>query len=301
VKDGLDIAALLGDAVGAMAPTVFAALGGLLTELTGMLNIALEGLMLLGAFASFAVTAASHSLLAGIAGGVLASSLAAALFGLVAIKGKANEFIAGLATNLLASGLVVLLSAKLFGTKGVVSFSLPPLPRLEIPALASVPFVGAVLLGHDVLVYASVLSAAAVWLLVAKTPFGMRLRASGSGPGAMAALGLKPEGYRFAAVVASGVGCGLAGASLSLGLSAYVPNISSGRGWIALVAIYLGGRNSFGVLAACFVFAAAESYSNYAQGFLHASSEFILALPYLVALVALVAGTLWKRLRRKPA
>jgi general nucleoside transport system permease protein len=297
VKGIADISSLLGDAVAAMAPLLFAALGGLLTELTGMLNIALEGLILVGAFFGIAIAGTTHSLLAGLAGGMLASGLLAAVFGLVTLRGKANEFITGLAANLLAAGLTVVLSAQLFGTKGVVAFSIPALPRLDVPALRSIPVLGELLFRHNVLVYASWIVTLLAWVLIAKTPFGMRLKATGSNPKAIVALGLKPERYRFAAIVLSGFGCGLAGCCLSLGLSAYVPNISSGRGWIALVAIYLGGRKPLGVLAACFVFAAADSFSNYAQGFLKVPSDFILAIPYVVTLAALVAGALWKRLR----
>jgi simple sugar transport system permease protein len=125
----------------------------------------------------------------------------------------------------------------------------------------------------------------------------MRLRASGSSPRSIEALGLSPDSYRFAAALASGAACGLAGASLSLGLGAYVPNISSGRGWMALVAIYLGGRKPAGVLAACLVFAVADSFANYAQGFLEVPSDFILAMPYLVTLAALVLGAALRRRR----
>jgi general nucleoside transport system permease protein len=297
VKGSFDLASLLGDAVAAMAPLAFAALGGLLTELSGMLNIALEGLILVGAFSGAVSAGVSHNLLIGLFGGMLASVLVAALFGLVALRGKANEFIAGLATNLFAAGLIVLLSARIFGTKGLLSFDMPALPRLDVPALRSIPFFGEILFGQDVLVYASALAAILVWALIAKTPFGLHLRAAGSSPVALRAIGLRPERYRFIAVLLSGLGCGVAGCCLSLGLSAYVPNISSGRGWIALVAIYLGGRRPLGVLAACFVFAFADSFANYTQGFLKVPSDFILALPYAITLAALIAAALWKKFR----
>lgn len=289
------IAIVLGDAVSIMTPLLFAALGGLFTELSGMLNIALEGLILIGAFFGVASAAGTASLLAGIALGLAASTAVAALYGLVTLKLKANEFIAGLATNLLAAGLTVVLSEQAFKTKGVVPFAIPALPRIESSFLRGIPLLGELLFRHDVLAWASWASVPLAWALIYKTPFGMRLRASGSSPEAIVALGLKPDAYRFAAVLASGAACGLAGASLSLGLSAYVPNISSGRGWIALVAIYLGGRRPSGILAACFLFAAAESFSNYAQGFLKVPSDFILALPYVVSLAALVLGAVARK------
>jgi len=297
MKSLQELSGILGAAGAAMAPLLYASLGGLLAELSGLLNIALEGLILIGAFAAAAAAGASRSLLVGLAAGAAASTLLAALFGLATLKGKANEFIAGLAANLLASGLAVLLSSRLYGTKGLLSFDIPSIPRLELASLAKLPILGELLFGQDALSYGSWLAAFLAWLLVAKSPLGLRLRAAGSNPKALAALGLSPERYRLAAILLSGLGCGLAGACLSLRLSAYVPGISSGRGWIALVAIYLGGRRPLGVLAACFLFAAADGFANYAQGFLEAPADFILALPYLLTLIALVAGAGARRLR----
>jgi simple sugar transport system permease protein len=296
---GLDFGALAGDALAAAAPLLFAALGGLFTELSGLLNIALEGLMLIGAFASAAVAGSTQSLALGLAAGVAASTLVAAFYGLVTIRGRANEFVTGLAANLLASGLAVVLSAQLFKTKGILALDLEPLPELA-PALAGrLPFLGKLLFGHNALVYASWLAVPLAALVIAKTPFGLRLRAAGSNPRALLAQGLKPERYRFAAVLISGGTSGLAGACLSLSLAAYVPNMSSGRGWIALVAIYLGGRKSSGVAAACLAFALADSFANYAQGFLKVPSDFILALPYAVTFLALVAGAAIRRGRSR--
>lgn len=296
---GLDFGSLAGDALAAAAPLLFAALGGLFTELSGLLNIALEGLILIGAFASAAVAGATQSLALGLAAGVAAATLVAAFYGLVTIRGRANEFVTGLAANLLASGLAVVLSAQLFKTKGILALDLEPLPELA-PALAGrLPFLGKLLFGHNALVYASWLAVPMAAIVIGKTPFGLRLRAAGSNPRALLAQGLKPERYRFAAVLISGGASGLAGACLSLSLAAYVPNMSSGRGWIALVAIYLGGRKSSGVAAACLAFALADSFANYAQGFLNVPSDFILALPYAATFLALVAGAALRRGRSR--
>jgi len=289
---------LLSGALAAMTPLLFAALGGLFTELTGMLNIALEGLIAIGAFFGVIGASMTGSLAAGVVIGMAASMAAALLYGEITLRLKANEFITGLATNLFAAGLTVVLSQQLFGTKGVVPFDLPHLPVFT-KGLAGIPVLGPVLFGQNILVQLSWLAAFLAWVIIRRTPFGMRLRATGSNPKAVAALGLKPERYKLAAILMSGAACGLAGSYLSLNLSAYVPNISSGRGWIALVAIYLGGRKPRGILGACFVFALAESYSNYAQGLFKVPSEFILAIPYAATLVALVAGSFAKRARKK--
>lgn len=287
---------MLSGAVSAMTPLLFAALGGLFTELTGMLNIALEGMITLGAFFGVYGSALTGNLAAGIALGIAASTLVSWIYGEITLRLKANEFITGLATNLLASGLTVILSQKLFDTKGVVAFKIAPLPVLTA-ALAKIPVVGPIFFGQNILAQLSWLLAILSWVLIRKTPLGMRIRAAGSNPKAITALGLKPDHYKLVAILFSGITCGLAGSYLSLNLSAYVPNISSGRGWIALVAIYLGGRKPSGILAACFIFALAESFSNYAQGFLHVPSEFILAIPYAASLLALILGSLGRRNR----
>ncbi len=290
-----DLTGLLGDAVEAAAPLIFAALGGLFTELSGMLNIALEGLILVGAFFSAGAAELSGSAALGTAAGIAASTFASFIFGFITIKGKANEFVTGLAENLAASGLVVVLSAQIFHTKGILAFNYAPPPEF-LPELAKkIPLFGELLLGHNILVYASWIAVPLSVFIINNSPFGLRLRAAGSNPKALLALGLKPESCRLSAILISGAASGLAGACLSLPLSSYVPNMSSGRGWIALVAIYLGGRKPWGVAAACLGFAVVDSFANYAQGFLKIPPDLILGLPYGVTFVALTLGALIKR------
>ncbi len=304
-----DLSVLCGDALGLMTPLLLAAIGGLFTELAGMLNIALEGLITIGAFAAaaavHAVSASPHFPAAGngaaaviaLVAGSLAGGMVALGYGIGSQRLKANEFVAGLATNLLATGIVVALADRLLGNKGVVSLAIPGLARPLERTLGNMPFLGELLFRQDILTYASWFLVIVASFVITKSTFGLRLRASGSNPGALATLGRNPKRYRLVAVVLSGLACGLAGAALTVSLSAYVPDMSAGRGWIALVAIYLGGKKAGGVLAACFVFAFAESLSNYAQGVLRVPSDFILALPYAITLAALIGGAAWKRLR----
>jgi simple sugar transport system permease protein len=148
--------------------------------------------------------------------------------------------------------------------------------------------IGDILFGHNILVYLGWVMVVIAWAAVYKTPFGFRLRGTGSNPSAMIVLGLSPRKYQMIGILISGFTCGLAGAVLTLNLGAYVPNISSGRGWIALVVIYLGGKTPFGILIAAFVFGLAESASNYAQGFSNIPADFILAFPYIITVAAMV-------------
>jgi len=253
-----------------MTPILFAAAGGLFPALAGTLNIALEGLLLTGAFASIAVYHYSASVTASIFAAVFASVSLSALHALGAYKLRANVFISGLAVNLFSGGLCVVLSDKIFNTRGVVALT-------SVQGLLTrYLFIGLFLL-------------LAAWVVIYKTPFGYRLRACEKNADALASLGISARFYQTAALLISGFFSGLGGSFLSLNLGAFVPGMSSGRGWIALVVIFLGGRKPQGILAAAFIFALAEAFSNYAQGFLTVPADFILAFPYVCTLIAMIA------------
>jgi simple sugar transport system permease protein len=269
-------------AMNIMTPLLFAATGGLFTELAGMLNIALEGLLLTGAFCAAAAAWYTGSFAAGIAAGVAGSLILSAVLAAAALKLRSNVFIAGLAVNLFASGFTVILSRRFFGTRGVVVLKdLPELPKIN-------PYV-----------YSGWIFLFAAWLVLYRTPFGYRLRASAFHAQALGSLGLRPGVYRFAAFLVSGFACGIGGSFLSLNLGAFVPNISSGRGWIALVVIFLGGRKPPGLLAGAFVFGLAEAFSNYAQGALAAPADFILAIPYIFTLAVMIGVSVYARRKRR--
>jgi ABC-type uncharacterized transport system permease subunit len=299
VRPGEVVLALVHNTVGIMTPFLLAATGGLFTELAGMLNIALEGLMLIGAFFSVVFAGLTGSLLAGVVLGILAAMAAALLFGLISLNLRANIFIAGLATNLLASGLTIVLAYQMFKNKGVVRFELGKLPVLAIPALQSIPLLGDLLLGHSVLVYLSWLIVLVSALVIYRTPFGLRLRGTGLNAATIASLGLRPRVYQMAGILISGFTCGLAGAVLTLNLAAFVPNITSGRGWIALVAIYLGNKTPWGIVVASFVFGLAEAFSNYAQGAIKVPADFILAFPYGITVLAMILYSIWRHYKAR--
>jgi ABC-type uncharacterized transport system permease subunit len=291
---------LLHSTIRIMAPFLLAAIGGLFTELAGMLNIALEGLMLIGAFFSVVFAAATGSLFLGILLGIGASVAAAYVFGFVSLNLRANIFITGLATNLFAEGITMVLAFQIFGNKGVIRFeNLPKLPVLSIPALQRIPVLGDVLVGHNVLVYVSWLMVVVAAVIIYRTAFGLRVRGTGSNPAAVEAIGLSARRYRMYAILISGFTCGLAGAILSLQMGAFVPGITSGRGWIALVAIYLGAKTPHGILIACIVFGLAESFSNYAQGAIDIPADFILAFPYIITVIAMIAYSIVRHYRLK--
>jgi len=259
-----------------MTPILFAAVGGLFPVLAGTLNIALEGMLLAGAFSSLAVFYFTGNVAAAIAAAVLSATALSALHAFTAFKLRANVFIAGLAVNLLSSGLCTVLSDKIFNTRGVVAVT------------------GVSGLLNRYLIFALFLLIAS-WFAIYKTPFGYRLRACEKNSTALISLGINPEVFQTAALLVSGVFCGIGGSFLSLNLGAYVPGMSAGKGWIALVVIFLGARKPQGIVAAAFVFALAESLSNHAQGFLKIPAEFILAFPYICTLIAMIAVSVFRK------
>jgi len=266
-------------AITIMIPLFFAAAGGLFSALAGCLNIALEGLLLIGAFSSLTVFYFTGNIAATIFAGIIASMFLAFLHAFTSLKLNANLFITGIAINLFSSGLCIVLSDKIFNTKGVI------VAPNSVSLLNLYIIFGLILL---------VLSRLAIF----NTPFGYRLRACDKNTDALLSLGIKMRFYQMTSLLISGFFCGLGGAFLSLNLGAYVPQMSAGRGWIALAVIFLGAKKPFGVLAAAFIFALAETFSNYAQGFWNIPSDFILAFPYICTLFVMIIVSIMPKNRQ---
>jgi simple sugar transport system permease protein len=259
-------------ALNIMTPVLFAAAGGLFPALAGNLNIALEGLLLTGAFSSFVVFYFTGNVFLSVTAAICASAALSALHCFSVFKLRANNFIAGLAVNLLSSGLTVVLCEKFFNTRGVVTVKNT---GVNIRYL-----------------FFAVLLLLIIWLVIYKTPFGYRLRACDKNGEALRSLGIEPQFYQGCAFLISGFFCGMGGSFLSLNLGAFVPGMSAGKGWIALVVIFLGGRKPAGILAAAFVFGIAEAFSNYAQGVWKLPADFILAFPYVCTLAAMITASI---------
>jgi simple sugar transport system permease protein len=265
-----------------MAPVLIAALGGVITERAGILNIALEGLMLIGAFTAIVVAGFSGSIILGLLAAATASAGAAAVFGFFSVRLQANIFIAGLAVNLLATGLVTFLSGQFFSTRGVIRIAnMPSLPHIPFPTggtITPAPLVGLLLV--PLLIY-----------LLNQTPFGLRVRAAGIDPEVLKGRGVAPGSVQFQAITLSGLFCGLAGAFLSLRLEAFVPGITAGKGWIALVAVFLGRKSPVGILLASWLFAFADAVAGNAQGLSWLPPTLMLAFPYLITFLVLIGAS----------
>ena len=279
-----------------MTPFLLAATGGMYSALSGLLNIALEGLMLNSAFFAIVFTAATGSLFFGILGGIVATLLLTALFGAISFGLKANIFICGLATNFLAIALSIVLAFKFYGKTGSIQF--PGMPRLmpiDIPLIKDIPILSSLLSGHNVIVYISWALLIISGIVIFRTPFGMRLRAVGHDEKAARSIGINTKRIQFAALLISGFTCALGGAVLSMTLGAFVPNITSGRGWIALVIIYLGRKTPVGILIGSLIFGFVEYLSNYLQTTSDIPSGLLLSLPFFVTVIALIFYSIFEQ------
>lgn len=280
--------ALVESVVRALVPVLLAALGGMICERAGVFQISLEGMMLVGAFAAVGGSYATESagfgvLLAMIAGAVLSLVLA---FGTVSRKG--DPIVLGVAINLLAVGLTSFLIGQLFGVRGVFQDPrVDGLEKLAIPGLSNLPVIGRALFNVSIPTYFTMLAVPALWVVLFRTPIGLRLRGVGERPAAAETLGVSPTRYKYGAVIASGLLSGLAGAQLALGnVVQFAENMSSGRGWIAVVAVMLGRAHPVGVLGASLLFGFAEALGFRLQGN-GLPVQITDALPYVVTLIAL--------------
>ncbi len=279
------------------SPILLAGIGGLFSQLAGVLNIALEGLMIFSAFFSIVAAVSTGSLFWGIVIGVFSSVVLASLFASISLGLDANIFFAGLATNLFAAGFTVLLQTVLFQEKGIIhGTDLIKITEINIPIIKSIPILGTLVNGYNLFVYLSWFIAFLGYIVIYKTTFGLRLRSVGENPGAFRSIGLNPKKYQFIAILISGFTCGLAGASLSIPITAFARGMVNNRGWIGLVTIFVGGINPAGTVAASLLFGGAEETSYLLQvSSLNIPHHFIQTVPYVITLIAMVAYSIWKK------
>lgn len=277
-------------------PLIIAALGGLYSERSGIVNIALEGIMMVGGFTAASITvwlepspmAAYWGILGGIAAGVLFSLLHA----FASIHLKADQVVSGTALIILAGGVTVYLCQIFFDQQRTNAFS-TGLSKISIPGLAGVPFLGPVLF-TDVYstTYAAFILVLLTWVIVYKTPFGLRLRACGEHPQAAASMGINVLGMRYVGVLISGALAGLAGAAMVLTQDIqYTIGSVHGAGFIALACLIFGKWNPFGVLGAGLFFGLSQALSIYAKDIpllQNVPQDFFYMLPYILTVIALV-------------
>ena len=264
------------------------ALGGVISERSGVVNIAMEGMMLTGAFFAVVADLAWHNpwpatLVAMVAGGLMAL-----IHAVVAIRFRADQIVSGIAINIFAAGLTLFLVNRIYGIQDVGHISpAEALPIFDVPGLDQIPFIGQVIFKQNVIVYVALALLVLVHIVLFRTRLGLRIRAVGEHPQAADTAGINVYAIRYGAVVTSGVLSGLAGAMLAIGVSnTFVPNMTDGRGYIALAAMIFGKWTPAGAFVACLIFGLGEAiYAN--NSIIHISPYLLSMLPYILTLVVL--------------
>ncbi|MCX7339213.1 MAG: ABC transporter permease [Hyphomicrobiales bacterium] len=289
-------------------PLLFACLAGLYSERSGVVDIGLEGKMLIGAFAAGAVASLVPNPWLGLLAAVMASVLFALVHGFASISQRGNQIVSGVAINVLASGLTAILGNAWFGQGGRTP-QLPSNARFNeitlpfVEAARSVPVLGAiyveVISGHSVLVYLAMAMVPLTWFVLYRTSWGLRLRAVGENPAAVDTAGLSVARLRYGAVIVAGILCGFGGAYLSIAQSAgFITDMTAGKGFIALAALIFAKWRPLPALGACFLFGLLDAVALRIQGVSfpgigQVPVQAIQALPYILTVV-LLAGFIGK-------
>jgi simple sugar transport system permease protein len=264
------ILALLFSAIRLATPLLLAALGGLFSERSGVINIGLEGLMLAGAFTAAVTTHYSGNPWVGLLAAILAGIGVALIHAVACIRYRADQVVSGTAINILFLGVPALLSGAMFASTGAT----PQIPKEHLLPYAPI-----------ILAFALV---PATWWVLNRTPFGLRLRAVGENPEAADTAGVNVARIRYAGVLLSGALAAIGGAYLSIGQSSlFTRNMTAGRGFIALAALIFGKWRPVQTMLACLLFGVAEALSIQMQGVSQIPVQFIQIIPYVLTIVVL--------------
>jgi ABC-type uncharacterized transport system permease subunit len=280
--------AFLSSTISMATPILLAALGELIVEESGVINIGIEGAMLAGAFFALAAAFFTGSTTLGILAGIAAAVAINAMFAALVVNLSVSQVVAGTALNIMALGLTGVFYRKMFGVTGR-AFMVKPIAKIALGPLAKIPLLGPAIFDHNPLVYFTFIMIPVLWFLISRTRYGLKLRAAGERPEAADALGLGVYRLRWHALLASGVLTGLAGAYLTLAYAnTFVENISAGRGFVALSVVILGRWNPWGLGAASILFGAAMALQFGLQALGSAVPyQLFLAAPYALTLIVL--------------
>jgi simple sugar transport system permease protein len=293
-------------------PLIFCAMAGIFSERSGIIDISLEGKMLLSAFAAASLAALTGSAMIGLVGAIIISVLFSLLHGFACITHKGNQVVSGLAINILASGLTVTIGFAIFSQGGQTPFlgreqRFMPLELPFIEVIESLPVIGPslgviyseVISGHNILVWLAFLAVIVTGYVLFRTTFGLRLRAVGEKPEAVDTAGVSVSWMRYKAVIIAGILCGMAGAYLSVAHGGgFVREMTAGKGYIALAAMIFGNWRPVPVLFACLMFGFLEAIAARLQGvdlplIGQVPTDLILVLPYVLTVI-LLAGFVGK-------
>lgn len=276
-------------AIIAATPLLLAALGGLLSELSGVLNMALESMMLIGAFVGYAVSDHLGNPWFGLIAAALAGMLVGLIHAIFTINLRSNQVVSAVALNLFAVAVTALSFRILYVKKAFVSA--PGFNDLDIPLLSNLPYIGTAFFHHNIIIYLALLLIPVMWFIIYKTSWGLTLRSVGEHPMASSTVGINVNRVRFIAVLLSGVIVGISGSALvsASGINAFQENLSAGRGFIAFSAIVFGRYNPISIFLGTILFGLGDAFQIRLQTYgVQVPYQLLLMLPYLITLMALV-------------
>ena len=278
------LTSLLSGMLIAATPLIYAALGELVAERSGVLNLGVEGMMLIGAVTAFGVAFAGYPAIVAAIAGAGAAAVAAAVFAVLALSLATNQYAAGLALTILGSGLSGLIGRH-FGSSSITSIG-----KIHVPLLSALPVAGPVF-NQDPMVYLAVLLAFVVWWFLHRTRWGLVVRIVGEAPHSAASIGYPVIRIRYLATLFGGAMAGLGGAYLSLAYTPiWVEDMSAGRGWIALALVVFATWRPWRLVLGAWLFGGVSVLQLFVQGFgVQLPSEVLSALPYVATIVVLVA------------
>jgi general nucleoside transport system permease protein len=273
-------------------PLLFAAIGELVDQRAGVMNLGVEGTMLFGAFVGWMVTFSTGQPWFGVVAAMLAGGVVSLLFGFMAITLRLDQAVAGLAMNLFASGLTLFWYRAIFADVADARPTITIMKNIHIPWLSDLPFVGPVLFSQKLLTYVAILMVPLVGFFLARTRLGLALRSVGENPRAVDLRGLSVVRLRYMAVVFGGVMAGLAGAFLTTASSSrFLPNMTQGRGWIAVVIVIGANWKPIRLLIATLVFALMDAIQLQITGIgVEIPYQILLAIPYIAALLIMMSS-----------
>lgn len=280
-------------------PILFAALGALISNRAGIINIGLEGIMLVSALTGVLVSAYSGNAWVGLCAAALGGVLISGILAFFTLQFKTDVILGGIAINMFASGGTVFILYLTTGDKGTsASLQSHVLPAVHIPLIQDIPVLGPIVSGHHVLTYFSIVAVFVVYYLLKRTPLGLRIRSVGENPQAAQSVGVSVMKTQYTALLLSGLFAGLGGAYMSMGyLSMFTRDMTAGRGWIAIAAEAMGRSTTVGTTLSSLLFGAAEALSNALQ-ILQIPAELVSTVPYVATVVGLIVYSV-RETRRK--
>ncbi len=273
-------------------PLLLAAVGGAFTQMGNILNIGLEGMMLVGAFAAIAIGAITNPFV-GILAAMGAAVLLALVFALATLVFKADFIVVGIGVNLLAVGATVLMLTVFYGNAGVTPGNVKAiLPKIDLGPIGNIPIIGPAINDQTILVWLAFLLVPVYAYVLYRTPYGVHLRAVGEDEAAATAAGIDVRRVKFISILVSGLFCGMAGAQLSMAtVGSFTAGMTASRGFIAVAALTFGLGRPYYTMVACLIFGAADAVAD-RLALAGANSSLSLTTPYLITIIALVLAAL---------